>query len=190
MNAPRPAAVKAAGGAAVLAVLAGLGYWILSTGQFSASMRPRIEIHKSAHELLFVDAAGSRRKYRVALGPNPTGTKQVEGDGATPEGAYFVCVKNPRSKYRLSLGINYPAARDAERGAAAGLISEAERPAIAEAEQTGSTPPWKTALGGEIFIHGGGSRTDWTQGCIALDDADMDELFAAVEVGTPVIIYP
>ncbi len=179
-------AAFAAGALAILALVAYLLWW---RGNASAP-RPRIEIHKAAREVIFVDAAGKTRTYRAALGSNPLGAKQVEGDGMTPEGVYFVCVKNPRSQFHLSLGIDYPASHDAERGRAAGLISPAEHEAIVQAGQTGVTPPWKTALGGEIFIHGGGSASDWTQGCIALDNADMDELFAAVDVGIPVIIRP
>ncbi len=52
------------------------------------------------------------------------------------------------------------------------------------------TPPWDTALGGEIFIHGGGTSGDWTAGCVALDNADMQELFDSVPLGTPVRIEP
>ncbi len=54
----------------------------------------------------------------------------------------------------------------------------------------GRCPPWNTRLGGEIFIHGRGSGSDWTLGCVALDDADMKELYDAVSLGTPVIIHP
>lgn len=152
--------------------------------------RPRIEVFKSARQLRYYDASGAVRERAVALGSNPGPPKEREGDGATPEGEYFVCAKNPQSKYFLSLGLSYPGPRDAERGRAAGIISEAERAEIGRAHAESRPPPWKTALGGEIFIHGGGTGTDWTQGCVALDNADMAELYALIEVGTPVIIRP
>lgn len=90
----------------------------------------------------------------------------------------------------LSLGISYPNVRDAERGRSDGRISKEEARAIARAEGSGRCPPWDTALGGEIYIHGRGASADWTWGCIALDDPDMAELYAAVSVGTEVEIVP
>ena len=153
-------------------------------------MLPRIEIHKSKRELLYFNTDGAVRKYAVALGTNPVAQKEVEGDGATPEGTYFICCKNPQSKFFLSLGISYPGPRDAERGFAAGRISEAERSDILQSHAEGRTPPWKTALGGEVFIHGRGAQADWTQGCVALDDTDMAELYESIQVGTPVVIQP
>jgi L,D-peptidoglycan transpeptidase YkuD (ErfK/YbiS/YcfS/YnhG family) len=77
---------------------------------------------------------------------------------------------------------------DAERGLAEGLISREEYDAIVEAERAGRIPPWDTALGGEIYIHGHGSRSDWTLGCVALDDADMQVLYELIEVGVEVEI--
>jgi murein L,D-transpeptidase YafK len=109
---------------------------------------------------------------------------------ATPEGSYVVCRKNPRSQFLLSLGLNYPNGPDADRGLAAGLINRRQHRQITEAARTGGCPPWNTALGGEIFIHGRGSATDWTWGCVALDDDDVRELYPRVAVGTPVVIEP
>ena len=103
---------------------------------------------------------------------------------------YAVCRKNPASAFYLSLGLTYPNAEDAERGLAAGLISRTQQRSIRDAIARGGCPPWNTALGGEIFIHGRGSGSDWTWGCIALDDADVKELYRLVPVGTPVRIYP
>ncbi len=70
------------------------------------------------------------------------------------------------------------------------MITRQQAARIAEADRGRRRPPWDTALGGEIFIHGQGSGSDWTLGCIALDNPDVEELFAAVEVGTPVSIVP
>lgn len=130
------------------------------------------------------------REYRVGLGFNPTGDKQVQGDGRTPEGEFYVCVKNAKSKYYLSLGLSYPNAEDAERGVRDRLITRSQYNQIIRALSRRQTPPQGTRLGGEIYIHGNGSGSDWTWGCVALDDADMKELFNAVVVGTPVVIEP
>jgi murein L,D-transpeptidase YafK len=129
-------------------------------------------------------------RYRVGLGFRPQGPKRWEGDGRTPEGRYSVTMKNPRSRYYLSLALNYPAPEDASRGYKEGRINWEQYRAIKLAYLDGKMPPWNTALGGEIFIHGRGATRDWTRGCIALDDADMRELYSLVEVGTPVTIMP
>ena len=150
----------------------------------------RIEIDKSDRELLLYSGDEMLRRFPVGLGFNPVDDKVREGDGATPEGEFIVVVKNPQSQFYLSLGINYPNREDAERGLADGLISAEEHRRIVAADSKGTRPPWNTALGGEIFIHGRGSSSDWTLGCVALDDSNMKELFAAVAPGTPVIIRP
>jgi L,D-peptidoglycan transpeptidase YkuD (ErfK/YbiS/YcfS/YnhG family) len=75
-------------------------------------------------------------------------------------------------------------------GAEHGLISDDEFDHIVSAIDKGKTPPQDTPLGGEIYIHGGGAQSDWTAGCIALGDADMQELYDAVEIGTSVTIKP
>jgi len=150
----------------------------------------RIEIWKEARILKLYSADHLVRQYRIGLGFAPVGQKTREGDGATPEGIYHVCVKNPQSRYFLSLGLSYPNSGDAARGVAAGLITDREKEDIVSVEHNGVCPPWDTALGGEIYIHGKGSSTDWTLGCIALDDADMQEVYAAVRIGSKVIIHP
>lgn len=130
------------------------------------------------------------KTYQVGLGFAPAGHKMKSGDGKTPEGNYYVCVKNPNSRFYLSLGISYPSADDAQTGLATKLISRDEHARIVAAHQRGMQPPWDTALGGEIFIHGHGSSSDWTLGCVALDDPEMKELYQQVEVGTTVEIKP
>jgi murein L,D-transpeptidase YafK len=130
------------------------------------------------------------RTYTVGLGFSPAGDKERQGDGRTPEGDFYVCSKNDRSRYYLSLGLSYPNEEDAERGLGAGLISRAERDRIISALRRRGVPPWNTGLGGEIFIHGHGSSSDWTLGCVALENEEMRELFFAVPKGTPVRIEP
>ena len=152
--------------------------------------RPRIEVFKANRQLLLYDGDQLIKSYQVALGTNPVPPKEREGDRATPEGAYYICEKNPHSRFHFSLAISYPNAEDAKRGLRDGLISRAEHDAIIQATDNCDTPPWKTKLGGEIFVHGNGSSSDWTWGCIALDDSDIEELYGLVPVNTPINIYP
>lgn len=150
----------------------------------------RILVFKSQRRLeLF---AGDRllRSWPITLGPEPRGHKQVEGDGRTPEGEYYICVRNSNSRYHLSLGLSYPNIDDARRGLEQGLITEREAGRIIRANEQGRIPPWYTALGGEIFIRGPGREGELTRGSIALSRRDIEELFNAVGRGTPVVIHP
>ena len=151
---------------------------------------PHIVILKSNRQLELYEAGSVVRSYRVGLGLNPVADKQREGDRATPEGEFYIFTKNPKSAYFLSLGISYPNIEDAERGLRDGLISRAAHDAIVRAIQKKKAPPQKTALGGEIYIHGQGAQNDWTWGCIALENEDIQELYSVVAVGTPVTIKP
>ncbi|PCJ77076.1 MAG: hypothetical protein COA53_02225 [Rhodobacteraceae bacterium] len=111
------------------------------------------------------------RSYGVDLGFSPRGDKGREGDGRTPEGTYFIDRRNPNSAYHLSLGISYPDVND-----------------MAEARAKGLDP------GGDIFIHGGPTsfrdrfKRDWTAGCIAVTDREIEEIWAMVPMGTPIAI--
>lgn len=189
--------------AACVALLAALAAWGVALGAASPAAqqagqsqlklpltRPRIVVSKAARRLVLYEDGRAVRTYRVGLGTAPSGDKEREGDRRTPEGDFYVCVKNPQSAFYLSLGLSYPNEEDAERGLGAGLITRAQYRRIVRAVRRGQTPPWNTALGGMIFIHGRGSQTDWTWGCVALDDPDVKELFDAVPVGTPVRIEP
>jgi murein L,D-transpeptidase YafK len=130
------------------------------------------------------------KSYPIALGTHPTGKKRNEGDGATPEGDYYVTHTNAKSRFHLSLGISYPNVSDATEGLRRSVISPAEYQAIVEAIQKRETPPQHTRLGGEVFVHGGGLEGDWTRGCVALENKDIEELFDKVPVRTPVHIVP
>ena len=152
--------------------------------------RPRIVVYKQQRKLEFYSDQKLLRTYRVALGFNPVPDKQREGDGATPEGEFYIFVKNNKSAYYLSLGISYPNAEDAQRGFRDGLINKKQRDAILEAMKRKTAPPQYTQLGGLIYIHGNGAGKDWTWGCVALENADIKELYDAVSVGTPVKILP
>jgi murein L,D-transpeptidase YafK len=154
----------------------------------------RIVVAKQARTLSLLREDRVERNYPIVLGRNSAADKSVEGDHATPLGEFYICAKNPRSKYFLSLCISYPNAEDADRGLAADLIAAEEYAQILEAIRAKRMPPQHTRLGGEIYIHGRGSakrgigELDWTRGCIALDDADMQHLYDHVALGTPVSI--
>lgn len=151
---------------------------------------PRIIIRKADRRLFIYDGGRLTAEYKIGLGFAPVGDKRRKGDGKTPEGRYYVWTKAPHSRFYLSLGLSYPNAEDAAAAFSEGLISQNERDRIVQADAGGAAPVWKTALGGGIFIHGNGSKTDWTSGSIALDDGDIEEFYDAVPLGTPVEIVP
>ena len=151
---------------------------------------PRILIKKQQRKLMLYSGDKLIRTYRVGLGLSPSGDKVRQGDRRTPEGDFYIFTKNDKSAFYLSLGISYPNANHAARGLRDGLINQAEYESILAALKAHKAPPQNTNLGGDIYIHGNGSRSDWTWGCVALEDADIRELFNAVSVGTPVTIKP
>ena len=135
----------------------------------------RILIEKSARRLTVIRDGKPLRSYPVALGFAPEGDKARQGDGKTPEGLFTINRRNPKSRYHLSLGIDYPRPED-----------------IARARESGIDP------GGDIFIHGQPNglgnlvtiANDWTAGCIALSNRDIEELWRITPLGTPVEIRP
>jgi murein L,D-transpeptidase YafK len=150
---------------------------------------PRILIEKTARRLTVLDGDVPAKSYRIALGWG-SGDKVREGDGCTPEGEFYICVKNPKSRFYLSLGLSYPNVEDAERGLRDGLITRTEHDRIVDAIARMSRPPWNTELGGEIMVHGDGAGWDWTLGCVAMANEDIAELYRTLSVGTPVEIVP
>jgi murein L,D-transpeptidase YafK len=150
----------------------------------------RIVVYKSERLLQLWRGALLAAQFRISLGFAPQGHKQAEGDGKTPEGAYYICMRNEKSRFYKSLGLSYPNAQDAKNGLNNGLIDEATHDAIIHTISEGNCPPWHTALGGEICIHGHGAAGDWTKGCIALDNEAMDALWALCPAGTAVVILP
>src|SRR4026208_288320 len=138
--------------------------------------KPRIVVSKSARKLELYSDKTLMRTYRVGLGFSPVPDKVREGDGATPEGDFYVFVKNNKSAYYLSLGVSYPNVEDAERGLRDGLITKAQYQTIVDAQRRKVGPPQYTNLGGLIYIHGNGASSDWTWGCVALENEDIKEL--------------
>lgn len=150
----------------------------------------RLLVEKSKRLLTVFDGEQVLFCCPVALGKNPTGHKQREGDGRTPEGNYFICLKRESGKYGPALGISYPSWRDAQRAAEDGRLDPSLLPLFEAAEREQKRPPWGTSLGGEIYLHGGGTASDWTAGCIALENKNMAELFALCHEGDRVEINP
>ena len=146
-------------------------------------MRILIEKHKRILTLTEGDAV--LLSCPVALGSRPVGPKSRSGDGKTPEGRYFVCLKK-EGKYGPSLGVSYPGVEDAVRCRAPMALIDV----IRRRTQQGERPPWGTALGGEIYIHGGGIASDWTAGCVALTDEDARRLYDLTDLGTEILILP
>lgn len=131
-----------------------------------------IWVYKEKREMLLLHENTLLKRYNFDLGFEPVGDKMFEGDGKTPEGRYFIDRRNPNSDFHLSIGISYPDEKD-----------------ILEAAELGKEP------GGDIFIHGRGTRfldapRDWTWGCIAVTNREMEEIYAMVKDGTPITILP
>lgn len=131
----------------------------------------QVQVHKADRKMYLLHNDKVLKSYDIALGFAPVGHKQFEGDGKTPEGLYYISHRNPDSQYHLSLGISYP--------------NEAD---VAYAEAADKPP------GGDIFIHGGPngpiSRRDWTVGCVALTDREMEVVYSMIKPGTPVYLLP
>ncbi len=140
-------------------------------------------------KLLHID--GKPACWHAGLGPEPTGHKLMEGDGKTPEGWYRTSDK-PWSQWYAAIAIHYPNQTDATVALEAKRISTTAKSAIQQAISADKKPPQTTAMGGEILIHGGGGRTDWTLGCIAMDNEDIDSLRATLpeNMVTDVLILP
>ena len=151
---------------------------------------PRIVVYKSALKLELYDGDWLVETYDVQLGKNDQGHKAYEGDGRTPEGTYYVCAMQPDADFYLGMLLSYPNTYDAAVALQAGRIDETLFSKIVEANRTYGIPPQLTSLGGQIMIHGGGSDREPTQGCIAVEDGIMDELFTYCRCNMPVTILP
>lgn len=137
----------------------------------------RILVEKSKRQLSISRDGKKLKTYRVALGRNPIGPKQEEGDMRTPEGVYQIDGRNPKSDFHLALHISYPSNEDKARAAARGV-----------------------SAGSDIMIHGitnglgrigtAHRERDWTAGCIALTDEEIEELWRVTPDGTVVEIRP
>lgn len=135
---------------------------------------------------------GSPACWSVGLGAGyPAGHKQMQGDMKTPEG-WYATSDRPWSAFYHAITIHYPDTDDARAGLEKGFISQTQSRKITEATKAGTLPLMTTKLGGQILIHGGGGSSDWTLGCIAMDDAHIDQLRAGLPKGmkTQVLVLP
>ena len=149
----------------------------------------RIVITKHSRVLVVYDGDEEVMRVPVVLGQN-TADKQREGDLATPEGEFYICFRNPNSQYHRFLGLSYPNLEDAERGLREQLIAPAEYEQIRDAIAQRTCPPWKTALGGEVGLHGPSPNKTWTHGCIAMGTEQIERLYDLSEIGDEVVIVP
>ena len=157
-----------------------------------------LRISKSSQTLFVYRGQHLIERIPTDLGYNFFSDKERRGSLAdpdhwrTPEGEFYVAGKNAQSRYHKAFVLNYPNGEDAERGFEDGLITKEQFDAITAAERRFDMPPMNTALGGWIEIHGNGTgtRTNWTQGCVAIQNVQMDRLWDIIEIGTPVLITP
>lgn len=157
----------------------------------------RIEVSKSRRTLSARCEGGGVLAMPVALGREPRGHKLGAGDDRTPEGLYRVSGRARPSRFHVFIPIDYPSADDARAALEEGRISPREHARILYAATFGLAPPSDTALGGGLGLHGEGrrwqgesARLDWTNGCVALSDPEIEFLARRVEVGTQVVIEP
>ena len=137
----------------------------------------KVLVLKSQRKLLLMRQGAVLRSYRIALGRDPVGPKIREGDGRTPEGSYRLDWRNPRSRFYRSIHVSYPNQHDRRR-----------------ARERGVAP------GGDIMIHGlpngreaigrAHAKWDWTEGCLAVTNAEMDQIWSLVPNGTVIEILP
>lgn len=133
------------------------------------------------------------KQYIIGLGLKPQGNKETEGDMKTPEGIFFICDKKenniPDVLKPRALMLNYPNKEHADRGLKNKIINQKEYNKIIKALNENKIPSQITKLGGEVYIHGSSNKSDWTEGCIAMNFDDIIELYELVEVGVKVRIF-
>ncbi|MFO1164750.1 MAG: L,D-transpeptidase family protein [Paracoccus sp. (in: a-proteobacteria)] len=142
---------------------------------YSGPQVTQVVVNKGARQMLLMHGNTVLKAYRIGLGNEPIGHKQYEGDGKTPEGLYYIDRRNPDSRYHLSVGVSYPNPQDSALAASVGR-----------------------SAGSDIFIHGQGpegralskQKADWTAGCIAVSDAEIEDVYAMIPDGTPILITP
>ncbi len=156
----------------------------------SEIVTPEVYIYKEKRRLYVIQSNVLVRDYPVGLGSHPSGDKEYDTDGKTPEGDFLICRKDPVARFGKALSLNYPLRRHAERAFFAGLLSPTEFKEILVAYERKADPPSHTKLGGQLMIHAGGAQRDWTEGGIALYKSDMEELFNIALTGTQIHIRP
>ncbi|NLK84937.1 MAG: L,D-transpeptidase family protein [Aeromonadales bacterium] len=150
---------------------------IANSSKYKKQLVDLVVVNKASHQMVLMKNGNEVRRFWIALSDRPVGHKQFEGDKKTPEGTYTLDYVKQRSNYYKAIHISYPNSND-----------------IANARKYGRKP------GGMIMIHGQPpsrsdyhetvQRTDWTNGCIALLNPDIDIFLSLVDVGTPITINP
>lgn len=149
-----------------------------------------VVVRKNKRNMALCNKGNLVKNYQIALGFTPVGDKNIEGDGKTPEGVFYAAAFYPNSTYYHSYLISYPDKADATRGINGGLISQSQKSAIDTAQNNCGIPPQTTPLGGQLLIHGMGSTSDWTLGCVAGENDTLDELKNVLGVRDTIVIYP
>ena len=156
-------------------------------------------IWKSQYSLTLFKGDAPVKTYWALFGKGyGDGDKERSGDKRTPEGDFYICSMNNSKRFYKFLGLSYPGIKHAQQGLQRGIITPREYGEIEGAYRERRQPSWETRLGGAIGIHGRiledpsvwATRRNWTDGCIALSNSDIDEIFSVVSLGTPVTIIP
>jgi murein L,D-transpeptidase YafK len=169
--------------AALLLLLACVGWEFLQLGRVVPPLAPvadranSIVVEKQARRLSLLRDGTVLKTYAVSLGADPVGHKQQEGDGRTPEGSYAIDIKNPRSRFHLALRISYPNSSDRDG-------------ALRRGAPAGSDIMIHGLPNGLGWLRGLHLHRDWTDGCIAVTNAEIEEIWAMVDTGTGVQIKP
>lgn len=163
--------------AALVVVIAAAIYAMFPPGAPPTALADKVVVLKHEHQMILMRNGTALKTYKVSVGRSPIGPKTRSGDHRTPEGTYALDWRNPKSKFHLSLHISYPNARDIENARREGVQA-----------------------GGDIMIHGIQNGlgwigrfhrfVDWTDGCIAVTNAEMDQIWRSVPDGTLIEIRP
>jgi murein L,D-transpeptidase YafK len=164
-----------------------------------ASVEYSLEVYKSERLLLLKENNLLKRSYKIAVGSGGEGDKFKTGDNVTPVGVYRIINFKENSRFHFFMQLNYPNTKDALHGLEKTIIQKPEFDRIIQQLKAQKVPDQRTLLGGSIGIHGIGLETrermtvhqqeNWTQGCIALTNEEIEELKAFVKIGTRVIIF-
>jgi len=161
----------------------------------------KLVVWKSQYTVTLYKGETPVKTYQAVFGKGyGEGDKQRMGDRRTPEGDFYICTMNHSKRFYKFMGLSYPGLKHAEEGLRSGMITPDEHTMIKKAIEERLSPPWETRLGGAVGIHGRMLSAEdarrqpidinWTDGCIALDNADVDEIYRVVSLGTPVTILP
>jgi len=165
-------------------------YWEEGLSPCDKTPDTYVVIRKSARAMAWCESGRLVKVFETGLGFAPKGDKEREGDGQTPLGTFYIPRRIPSSQFYRAFLISYPDIQDANNALKRGSISAWQHRSVVEAQEECREPPQQTSLGGLIEIHGEGGTSDWTLGCIAVDNDAIDQLWRTLDVGDSVIILP